>query len=628
MIQNAVILAAGRGKRLDRPGTPKPLIEVGGKAIVVRLIEQLERVGVKKVCVVVGFDGQKIVRKLAGHRGISAELCFVENLAWEKGIASSVACVESSFDEPFLLAMADHLFDDELIELLAGMALGEGELAALVDKRISEVFSLDAAVKVQLEGDHVVDLDKAMEVFDGVDCGLFAVTPQGIFEAVREGIEGEGVYSLFGCLKGPAKAGRLKAVLVEHGHWDDVDTPSDLVNAEMRIRQAQRVKRVSAPSRAIDASAVTAYDFVTGEPKVARMVVGRGFVKDPTSIELIPAASASSPIFVFTDETVGELYGRHFIESLRGQGYNIHGIVLPDGEESKTLANFVYLVERVLSRGVDEASVFISLGGGVVANVCGFIASTIYRGLDLVHLPTSLMAQCDAAISHKQAINSHLGKNMVGAYYSPRLVAVDVETLSTLNERLIRDGMSEVVKHALGQDPEYVDFLMSYEGNFALDLDFLEAVVNRNIELKCILARDDPKELREAMVLQYGHTAGHPIEHLSGYQLYHGESVAIGMMIAARVSRILGGCKDDLVELHERIIKRFGLPITAPRSIIGQDMVNALKYNKRYLTEGTRMALLSGVGELWNVNDNYVIPVPDHVLLEAFNQTLESENAD
>lgn len=624
MIQNAVILAAGRGKRLDRPGTPKPLVEVGGRAIILRLIEQLERAGVERVCVVVGFEGQKIVRKLAGHRGIGAELIFVENEAWEEGIASSVACAEGVFDGPFLLAMADHIFDDELIHLLAGVPLAEGELAALVDTRIAEVFSLDAAVKVQLQQDRIADLDKDMEAFDGVDCGLFAVTPAGLFEAITKGYTDGGVGELFGCLKGPAAAGRVKAVVAQHGHWYDVDTPADLVNAEMRIRLAQRVEHVSTPLAAIDDSEVKSYDFVTGEPHVARMVVGRGFVRDPSSIELIPAASASSPIFVFTDETVGALYGRDFIEALTGRGYNINGIVLPDGEESKSLANYVYLVERVLSRGVDEASVFISLGGGVVANVCGFVASTIYRGLDLVHLPTSLMAQCDAAISHKQAINSHRGKNMVGAYYSPRLVAVDVETLSTLSERLIRDGMSEVVKHALGQDPAYVDFLMGYEGDFVRDLDFLEAVVNRNVELKCALARDDPKELREAMVLQYGHTAGHPVEHLSGYQLYHGESVAIGMMVAARVSRILGGCTDDLVALHERVIKRFGLPTTAPRSILGQDVVNALRYNKRYLTEGTRMALLSGVGELWNVNDDYAIPVPDHVLLEAFNQTLEA----
>jgi 3-dehydroquinate synthase len=180
--------------------------------------------------------------------------------------------------------------------------------------------------------------------------------------------------------------------------------------------------------------------------------------------------------------------------------------------------------------------------------------------------------------------------------------------------------MSEVIKHAIGQDPEYVDMLLAYKGPQD-DRDFLEEVVRRNVELKCQLSVSDPKEHREAMVLQYGHTVGHPVEHLSGYRLYHGESVAIGMMVAARVARILGACKDDLVDLHRQLIDHFGLPSQVPYSIQTNDMLESLQFNKRYLTEGTRMALLSDVGRLWNVDDDYVIPVSDSVLSEAYEAT-------
>jgi len=266
----------------------------------------------------------------------------------------------------------------------------------------------------------------------------------------------------------------------------------------------------------------------------------------------------------------------------------------------------------------------ISLGGGVPCNVCGFVASTMYRGLDLVHLPTSLMAQCDAAISHKQGINGARGKNMVGSYFPPRLIAVDVDVLHTLSSQLIADGLSEVIKHALGQDASYCDLLLEYDGKTD-DVDFLETVVNRNIRLKCDLARDDPREEHQAMVLQYGHTVGHPLEHLSGYRLSHGQSVAIGMMVAARVSHLMGACRGELVDLHGRLLARFGLPFEVPFDIRASDVIDALKYNKKYLCEGTRMALLSDVGRLWAVDGEYAIPVSDDVICLAVEMSKEDE---
>jgi len=145
--------------------------------------------------------------------------------------------------------------------------------------------------------------------------------------------------------------------------------------------------------------------------------------------------------------------------------------------------------------------------------------------------------------------------------------------------------------------------------------------VRRNVELKCEIVRNDPKELQEGMVLQYGHTVGHPIEHLSGYSLYHGEAVAIGMVVAARVARLLGACGDDVVDFHIELIRKFGLPYEVPAYIDATDMLAALKFNKRYLREGTRMALVDRIGHLWSVDDDNAIPVPEEVLVEAFELT-------
>jgi 3-dehydroquinate synthase len=276
----------------------------------------------------------------------------------------------------------------------------------------------------------------------------------------------------------------------------------------------------------------------------------------------------------------------------------------------------------VLEKGIDERSVLVSLGGGAVCNVCGFIASTLYRGVGLIHVPTTLMAQCDASISHKQALNGRRGKNLVGAYYAPIRIVVDVNFLATLEDWLIPDGLAEVLKHALGQDKAYLDELFAYDGDIRAP-EFLERVIKRNIELKCELMAVDPKEHAAGMVLQYGHNVGHAVEYLSGYELSHGEAIAIGMMVSARTARLLGGCDDEMVELHRKLIAKYQLPTMIPATMRMSDILDALRYDKKYLSEGVRMALLSGPGELWQVKGDYAIPVSEDVLTAAIEATME-----
>ncbi len=622
MITQTLILAAGSGTRLDRPGRPKALVEVGGRPLVFHLVEQLARVGIERILVVTGFEDAQLKKEITTHFVPELDVSFVDNPEWEKGIATSVLAARPFLTEPFLLAMGDHVFDGELVEQMARIDVSDGRVTLLVDRRDPESFP-DSAVRVLCEGGLVRETGVSIPKWNGIDTGLFAASPAALFGALEETYLRRGQDSLWSATNHLARQGRLDAADVARGTWNDIDTPVDLVRAEIRLRHERRVGAVVAPRIEATRAADDAYDFVAGKIETTKMVLMRGYFRNPGAFELIPRESASSPVFLFTDETVDGLYASGLAKALKAMGYHIHRIVMPDGEGSKSLSRYQQLTEQVLSLGVDEQSVFVSVGGGVVCNVCGFIASTIYRGLNLIHLPTSLMAQCDAAISHKQAINGRSGKNMVGSYYNPRMVVVDVETLETLDPRLIHDGLAEVIKHALCQDRSYVDYLAGYGGDCVSDLDFLEQVIRRNIGLKCALSIDDPKELAEGMVLQYGHTLGHPVEHLSGYTLYHGESVAIGMVIAARVARILRACSGDLVDLHEEIISRYRLPTRIPRGIAARDVLDACKYNKRYLTEGTRMALLEGVGRPWVVSGQYVVPVANEVLLEAIGLTME-----
>ncbi|MBN2343858.1 MAG: iron-containing alcohol dehydrogenase [Deltaproteobacteria bacterium] len=615
-MKQALILAAGRGARLDRPNTPKPLVDVGGQPIIVRLINQLKKEGIEEIHIVVGHESKRIMHTLAAHFGFDAGLVFHTANNWQLGSAHSILTAQKWMTGTFLLAMADHIFDDRLIARMVHHAPRESAVTALVDARLKTIQDTETPVRINQKNHRVEDVGTSIVPYNSIDAGLFTATPI-LFDVLHNLVQRHGGSELTDGLRVLAKTESLSCIEVDNEYWFDVDLPKDVIRAEMFLRNQQRSRRLAPPHRQRHSNESITYHYRLQSDETARMIFQRGLVQSPERFALIPPKSASSPIFVFSDETVNRLYADSFVGKLRAQGYDIHCIILPDGEEAKTISNYVYLVERVLSRGVDEHSMFISLGGGVVCNVCGFVASTIYRGLELVHVPTTLMAQCDAAISHKQAINGHFGKNMVGTYYKPSMVLIDVDVLETLDNRQISDGFAEVIKHALGQDPHLAAFLLHYEGSMR-DRQFLETVIQRNVSLKCELVTNDPKELAEAMVLQYGHTAGHPIEHLSGYRLYHGESVAIGMMVAAQVARIIGACDDEMVRLHQTLIEKFHLPTTIPADISLPDFMDALRFNKRYVVEGSQMALLDRPGSLWQVNGQTVIPVSDEVMKEAF----------
>lgn len=617
MFKQVVILAAGRGSRLDRVDTPKPLVAVGGTPICVRLLKQLGKAGIERAVVVVGHRDRELVQGLAGEHGL--EVRFVVNPDWETGLVSSVLAAREHVDESFVVAMADHVFEDEIVQAIVSQDGGAAFVMA-VDDRVDEVFDLESAVKVTLRpsvhGTRVVACGRGMAPFNAVDAGLFTAS-QELF-AVAQRVRASNPHAeLCDVMAALASRCHIRPLLLT-GDWHDIDTPAALTHAEMALRKRQRhaVMRPAANTPPQPQSCEPTYAFTTGQVVETEVCVSRGAVANVAAIDLIPLRGASSPIFVVTDTTVNGIYGDAFVAGLRSRGHTVRRIVLPDGEAAKSLTKYVELVDRVLALGIDQNSVFVALGGGAVCNVCGFLASTLYRGVELIHVPTTLMAQADAAISHKQGINGARGKNLIGSYYAPSKIIVDVDVLATLDDERFIDGLAEVIKHALGEDPGYLDRLLVYGGD-PRDPAFTESLVRRNIELKCALMAVDPRERSEGMVLQYGHTVGHPIEFLSGYSLGHGQAVAIGMVVAANVAKALGACGPDLVELHRDVIGRYGLPTCVPSSIATRDILAAMRFNKTFLREGTRMALVCGPGQLWSVDGQYAIPVPDQVLREA-----------
>lgn len=626
-ITTVLIPAAGRGQRLDRIGSPKPLVALGGEPLLYRLLRQMGEKGLERAVVVVGHAAKRITAALDAWRHeleITIDVVHAEH--WSGGIGCSLLAARDAIgQENFLLAMADHLIDGSMIDALLSAPLPPRGVTMLAEHQPERVFELESAMKVRIENEHIVDIDRHLQPFHAIDAGLFACTPV-LFDAladcppVPELELSHGVALL-------AAAGCVRTLPVGDARWDDVDTPGALIHAEMRLRDEHRMGWLEKAPRAPRGARGQVHHFTTGAAKQTEVELRRGAVRQPELANLVPAQSASSPIFVFTDETVNSFYGEPFVTRLRDAGYDVRCIVMADGEVSKTLANYVHLVDRVLAEGIDERSVLISLGGGAVCNVCGFIASTLYRGIELVHVPTTLMAQCDAAISHKQGVNGAHGKNLVGSYYAPHRIVVDVEVLQTLNPRWLRDGMAEIIKHAVGQDATLISMLLEHEGPL-LDLDFLESIIAHTISLKCTLMSHDPKEHREGMVLQYGHTVGHAVEYLSGYKLAHGESVAVGMMVAARVADRLGVAEPGVVELHKTLIERFDLPTEVPSDIPLQAVFDTMRYNKRYLVEGTRMALVSSPGDLVCVGGRFAIPVTDEILARAITDSRSSDTLD
>ena len=269
---------------------------------------------------------------------------------------------------------------------------------------------------------------------------------------------------------------------------------------------------------------------------------------------------------VISNPTVSALYGAAAMDSLEAAGFRAVLIEIPDGEEYKNSATLNQVYDALLAAGIDRSSFVVALGGGVVGDLAGYAAATWLRGIPFVQVPTTLLSQVDSSVGGKTGIDHPLGKNLIGAFYQPRLVLIDVATLNTLDVRQFRAGLAEVVKYGVIIDLPFFEYLESnIDAILAMDPDALVDIIRRSCELKAQVVELDEKESGLRAVLNYGHTLGHAFESLSGYcGMVHGEAVAIGMALAARVSEALGFCSQEEIARIVALIKHCGLSITVP----------------------------------------------------------------
>lgn len=301
---------------------------------------------------------------------------------------------------------------------------------------------------------------------------------------------------------------------------------------------------------------------------------------------------------VIGDSHVAKLYGERVTTSLRAAGMTADLFTFPAGEWNKTRDTWTALCDRMLAAHFGRDGAVLAVGGGVTGDLAGFVAATYYRGIPWVQVPTTLLAMIDSSIGGKTGVDTPPGKNLLGAFHQPRLVVADLDVLATLALPQVTAGMAEAIKHAAIADAEYFTVLEQSPVPVTAEAAALERVVARSVEIKAeIVAADEREEGRRA-ALNFGHTVGHALEATSGYALLHGEAVAIGMVVEARLAETMGVAERGTTARIAKVLERHGLPVTLPDGADADSLIDAMRHDKKARGGALRFALPSRVGKL------------------------------
>ena len=334
---------------------------------------------------------------------------------------------------------------------------------------------------------------------------------------------------------------------------------------------------------------------VTRPPSDYRILVGCGLV-ERLGWEMRELGLSGTTVVV-SDDAVFPQYGARVQNALESEGFGVRRWVVPRGEGTKCLAWAERTYDFMVEQRVERGDCVVALGGGMVGDLAGFVAATFLRGISLVQVPTSLVAMVDASIGGKVGVNHPLGKNLIGAFYQPKLVVVDPGCLGTLPGRELRSGWAEVVKYGAIQDRELFEVLgSSAESLMELETEAVIEAVARSAAIKARIVEEDEREAGKRMILNYGHSIGHGLEAATGYsQFLHGEAVAVGMTGAAMLSERMGLLPAEAARRQQRVLKRFGLPTGFTGVGVG-DVVKAMELDKKVREGSLRWVLLEDIG--------------------------------
>ncbi len=321
--------------------------------------------------------------------------------------------------------------------------------------------------------------------------------------------------------------------------------------------------------------------------------IGENLLGDDT---LLSGHIPGKNVLVVSNETVAPLYLDSTLTMLAGK--HVETCILPDGEKFKTLETLNTIYDVLLGRKLDRNTTIVALGGGVIGDMAGFAAASYQRGVHLIQIPTTLLAQVDSSVGGKTAVNHPLGKNMIGAFYQPRAVIADTTTLRTLPDRELSAGIAEVIKYGLIRDLPFFNWLETNINKLmARDADALAYAIETSCRNKAEVVAADEKESGQRALLNLGHTFGHAIEAGLGYGNWlHGEAVAAGMCIAARMSHQLNWISVDDLERTANMVAQASLPVHAPAEISVERFIELMSVDKKVVDGVLRLVLLKAIG--------------------------------
>ncbi len=328
--------------------------------------------------------------------------------------------------------------------------------------------------------------------------------------------------------------------------------------------------------------------------------IGAGLLRCP---ELLTPYISGRQVLVVTNKTVAPLYLEALTSSLTS--FQCKELVLPDGEEYKNLETLNRIFDALLEHRFNRGCTLIALGGGVVGDITGFAAASYQRGVSLIQIPTTLLAQVDSSVGGKTGINHRLGKNMIGAFYQPQCVLADTATLDTLDDRQFHAGLAEVIKYGLIRDAEFFDWLeTNMDGLLKRNPELLVYAIERCCKNKADIVAADELETGVRALLNFGHTFGHAIETATGYTSWlHGEAIAAGMCLAADLSARHGWMSRGDVNRSEALLKRAALPTRPPSDLDSRRFQELMAVDKKTVDKGLRLVLLKGIGNAFVTGD-------------------------
>jgi 3-dehydroquinate synthase len=323
--------------------------------------------------------------------------------------------------------------------------------------------------------------------------------------------------------------------------------------------------------------------------------IGRGLLKQP---ELILPHLKRKQVAIVTNTTVAPLYLEKLTKPLKENGVSVIEIVLPDGEAYKNSDTLNLIYNSLLQNHCERSTTLIALGGGVIGDLTGYAAATYLRGVPFIQIPTTLLSQVDSSVGGKTGINHPLGKNMIGAFYQPKVVLADIDTLQTLPKRELSAGVAEVIKYGLIRDADFFDWLeTNIHALMELDEVIISYAIYRSCQNKADVVAADEHEAGERALLNLGHTFGHAIENAMGYGVWlHGEAVAAGTMLAADLSQRMGWLNDVEVKRIHALLTASSLPLRAP-SLGIKKYLDLMQSDKKVENGKIRLVLQQGIGK-------------------------------